>query len=292
MGLGGKRLRPLLVLIGCDLFEGEVTHALPAALAVELFHNFTLVHDDIMDKAPLRRNQSTVHKKWNENIAILSGDAMLVIAYQELCKCNSEQLPALLAVFSETAIKVCEGQQLDMNFETLQKTSIPNYIKMIELKTAVLLAASLKMGALLANADQQNAEHIYNFGKHIGIAFQLQDDILDVYADTAKFGKQQGGDIISNKKTYLLLKAMEMAESNRYVKEELHQWLAAPQFVPEEKVQAITGIYNFLNIPQLAKAEMQKHYEAALSFLDKASINPTKKQQLISFANNLMHRDV
>ncbi len=292
MALGGKRLRPMLVFIGCDFFNGDVNKALNPSLAVELFHNFTLVHDDIMDKAPLRRNQSTVHKKWNENIAILSGDAMLVKAYQELCKCDVAILPQLLDIFSDTALKVCEGQQLDMNFEKLTKVSITTYLKMIELKTAVLLAASLKIGALVAGATESDASNLYNFGKHIGIAFQLQDDILDVYADSQKFGKQQGGDIISNKKTYLLLKAIEMAESNRYVKEELQQWIHAPEFVPQEKVEAITGIYNFLNIPQLAQTEMKKHYNLAIEFLNTINAEPQKSQHLVQFADSLMVREV
>ncbi|MES2592876.1 MAG: polyprenyl synthetase family protein [Bacteroidota bacterium] len=292
MSLGGKRLRPVLVYIGCDVFGGDISKALNPALAIELFHNFTLVHDDIMDKAPLRRNQSTVHTKWNDNIAILSGDAMLVKAYQELCKSDPAILVKLLDVFSDTAIKVCEGQQLDMNYEKLHKVSIPQYLKMIELKTAVLLGASLKMGALIAGADEDSSQSLYDFGKHIGIAFQLQDDILDVYADAEKFGKQRGGDIVANKKTYLLAKAMEMAESNRYTKEELHQWIHAPSFNPEEKIQAVTAIYNFLNIPELARNEMKKHYNSALVCLNKTPLAEAKKQQLIGFADSLMVREI
>lgn len=292
MALGGKRLRPVLVYLGCDVFGGDISKALSPALAIELFHNFTLVHDDIMDKAPLRRNQSTVHKKWNDNIAILSGDAMLVKAYQELCKSDPAILIKLLEVFSDTAIKVCEGQQLDMNYEKLHKVSIPQYLKMIELKTAVLLGASLKMGALIAGADESAAQNLYDFGKHLGIAFQLQDDILDVYADAAKFGKQQGGDIVANKKTYLLSKAMEMAESNRYTKEELHQWIYAPSFNPEEKINAVTAIYNFLNIPALARNEMKKHYNEALTCLNNTALAESKKQQLVGFADSLMVREV
>ncbi len=200
MALGGKRLRPVLVYMGCSFFSDEVDKARHPALAVEIFHNFTLIHDDIMDNAPLRRNQSTVHVKWNANTAILSGDAMLVEAYQELCKCDVAIIPALLEIFNDTALKVCEGQQLDMNFESLRKVSIPQYLKMIELKTAVLLGASLKIGALVGGADEKSARVLYDFGKHLGIAFQLQDDILDVYANTEKFGKLQGGDIVANKK--------------------------------------------------------------------------------------------
>ena len=292
MALGGKRLRPVLVFMGYGFFNNTINKAIHPALAIEIFHNFTLVHDDIMDKAPLRRNQSTVHKKWNESIAILSGDAMLVKAYQELCKCDSDVLPAILDIFNDTAVKVCEGQQLDMNFEKQQKVSIPQYLKMIELKTAVLLGASLKIGALAGGADPKNAQALYDFGKHIGIAFQLQDDILDVYANTEKFGKQQGGDIVANKKTYLLLKAMEMAESNRYIKEELQQWIYAPHFEPAEKIEAITRIYNFLNIPQLARSEMKKHYQLALSLLNNMSVETDKKEQLIQLTDSLMVREV
>jgi geranylgeranyl diphosphate synthase, type II len=292
MSLGGKRMRPVFVFVGCDLFDGNTTDAIHPAIAIELFHNFTLVHDDIMDNAPLRRNQKTVHEKWNENIAILSGDTLMVKAYQELCKCNNVILPQLLDIFNDTAIKVCEGQQLDMNYESLAKVSIPQYIKMIELKTAVLLGGSLKIGALIAGADETNAQALYEFGKHIGIAFQLQDDILDVYANTEKFGKQKGGDIVSNKKTFLLLKAMEMAESNRHLKEELHQWINAPQFSPNEKVEAVTGIYNFLNIKELAQNEMKKQYDKALTFLNNIPVNETKKQNLIALADSLMVREV
>src|ERR1035437_1292527 len=292
MSLGGKRLRPVLVFVGCDFFNGDTIKALYPAIAIELFHNFTLVHDDLMDKAPLRRNQSTVHKKWNDSTAILSGDTMLVRAYQELCKSDMVLLPKLLELFSDTAIKVCEGQQLDMNYEKLQKVSIAQYMKMIELKTAVLLGGSLKMGALIAGADEKNAQNLYDFGKHIGIAFQLQDDFLDVYADAEKFGKQKGGDIVANKKTYLLLKAMEMAENNRYMKEELQQWVNAPHFNENEKIEAITSIYNFLNIPEFAHTEMKKHYNMALTFLNEISINEIKKQKLIAFTDSLMVREV
>lgn len=292
MKLGGKRLRPVLVLVGYSFFGSDLKKAINPALAIEIFHNFSLVHDDIMDEAPLRRNQSTVHKKWNGNTAILSGDAMLVKAYQELCKCDINLLPALLNIFSDTALKVCEGQQLDMNFEKQSRISIPQYLKMIELKTAVLLGASLKTGALVGGADEKNAQSLYDFGKHIGIAFQLQDDILDVYAATEMFGKQRGGDIIANKKTYLLLKALEMSESNKYVKEELQQWINAPHFNPGEKVEAITGIYNFLNIRELAKKEMERHYKTAFDILENMSVDTEKKQELVFLTESLKAREV
>lgn len=292
MSLGGKRMRPVLVFMGCDFFGGNIDKALHPALAVELFHNFTLVHDDIMDKAPLRRNQPTVHKKWSDSVAILSGDAMMVCAYQELCKADVQMLPKLLSIFSDTAIKVCEGQQLDMNYEKLLKVSIPQYIKMIELKTAVLLAGALKMGAIVGGAREEDAQRLYEFGKYIGIVFQLQDDILDVYADAEKFGKQKGGDIISNKKTYLLLKAMEIAQGNRYMKEELQQWINAPQFDVKEKIEAVTNIYNFLNVKELAENEMKRNYELALACLTDIPVDKIKKDELIAFAESLMIREV
>lgn len=292
MSLGGKRLRPVLVCLGCDFFGEPFEKAMHAALAVEIFHNFTLVHDDLMDNAPLRRNQQTVHEKWNGNTAILAGDAMVVTAYQELNKLDVKYLPLLISVFSQTALQVCEGQQLDMNYEKVQKVSIQQYLKMIELKTAVLVGASLKMGAIIGNAREEDANSLYEFGKHIGIAFQLQDDILDVYADEKKFGKQKGGDIIANKKTYLLLKAIEMAEGNRYMKEELHQWINAPSFDAAEKVEAVTNIYNFLNIKELARNEMKKHYDTALGCLNNIPVSEQKKQVFIDFADSLMVREM
>ncbi|MCW3083396.1 MAG: polyprenyl synthetase family protein [Bacteroidetes bacterium] len=292
MSLGGKRMRPVLVLMACELFDGDVKKALHPSLAIELFHNFTLVHDDIMDKAPLRRGKQTVHAKWNDNIAILSGDAMMVRAYQELCKADAALLPVLLEIFSDTAAKVCEGQQLDMNYEALPRVAIPSYLKMIELKTAVLLGGALKIGAIVGGAREEDAQRLYDFGKHVGVAFQLQDDILDVYADAEKFGKQKGGDIIANKKTYLLLKAIEMAESNRYMKEELQQWIAAPHFDPKDKVEAVTNIYNFLNVKELARTEMKKHFDLAIDCLKDIPVAADKKQALVAFAESLMVREV
>ncbi len=292
MSLGGKRLRPVLVLIATDLFNGDPSKAIHPALAIELFHNFTLVHDDLMDQAPLRRNQPTIHTKWNNNVAILSGDVLMIKAYQELCKSDPVSLPKLLNIFSDTAVKVCEGQQLDMNYELLQKVSIAQYINMIELKTAVLLGASFKIGAVLGGANEENAQQLYDFGKHLGIAFQLQDDVLDVYADVAKFGKQKGGDIIANKKTYLLLKALEMAENNRYMKEELHQWIYSPTVDAKEKVDAVTAIYNFLNVKELTRNEIKKQYNLALTFLKDIAVDETKKQQLITYTDSLMAREI
>jgi geranylgeranyl diphosphate synthase type II len=291
MSLGGKRMRPICLLIACDLFESDVKAALPAALAVEIFHNFTLIHDDIMDKAPLRRNKLTVHEKWNENIAILSGDVMLVKAYNELCQSNASYLSRLLNVFNETAAQVCEGQQFDMNFETQNNVSINQYIEMITLKTAVLLGCSLKMGAIIGGATETEAEKLYSFGKHVGIAFQLQDDILDVYAETEKFGKQRGGDIIANKKTYLLLKAIELANDHVDLKNELNTWLNSENYNPEEKVNAVTAIYNNLEVKEYAKNEMQYHYNIALNHLKEVKAKDSIKMLLMELTDSLMVRE-
>jgi geranylgeranyl diphosphate synthase, type II len=288
LSLGGKRTRPLLVLVGCEMFGGDLQSAIHPALAIELFHNFTLLHDDLMDKAPLRRNKPTVHEKWNQNVAVLSGDAMFVKSYQQLCQCDPQLLPKLLEIFNDTALKVCEGQQLDMNYETSHKVSIPQYLKMIELKTAVLLGASLKIGALAGKAREEDAEHLYQFGKNIGIAFQLQDDLLVVYADIDNFGKQQGGDIISNKKTFLLLKSLELA--NNYLKEELNNWIYAKEFVKEEKVDAVMRIYDFLGIKNLTEKETYKYYERAIEHLNKIPVSEEAKSPLISLTKNLMIR--
>jgi len=290
LGLGGKRVRPLLSLLACDLFDAKPETALDAAIGIELFHNFSLVHDDIMDNAPLRRSKDTVHRKWNPNTAILSGDAMLIKAYEQMVKVPAFCLAPVLELFNLTALQVCEGQQLDMDFETIPKVSIPQYLSMIELKTAVLLASSLRIGAMIGKAGKQEEERIYNFGKNLGIAFQLQDDILDVYGDPGKFGKVTGGDIVSNKKTYLLLKAMEASERIPYKKEELMQWVHAPQFNPSEKVEAVTAIYDHLNIRSMAEALANKYYQEALSALEHIQANPEKKETLRTLAQNLMNR--
>ena len=289
MALGGKRMRPALLLMACDLFEGSIMKALKPALAVEVFHNFTLMHDDIMDKAPLRRGSATVHEKWCDSIAILSGDVMLVEAYQLMMQVDDAILRNVLNIFSETATAVCEGQQTDMNFESLQDVSIRDYIEMIRLKTAVLLAGSMKIGALIGNASADDAEQIHRFGENLGLAFQLQDDILDVYGDPEKFGKQVGGDIIANKKTFLLIKALEQAEE--LDKEELAYWLKEENAEPEIKVNAVTEIYNRLGVRQLAEHQMNTFAEKALSALEKIPANMEKKKQLRAFAEQLLIRE-
>ena len=290
MALGGKRMRPILTLLGCQLFGGQPEDALSAAVGIEVFHNFTLLHDDIMDDAPLRRNQPTVHAKWNADIALLSGDVMFVIANQLMLESKQSEWPRILPVFHQTSIEVCEGQQLDMNFETASGVSIDDYIGMIGFKTAVLLAASLKIGAYLGGADEEHAEHAYQFGRHLGIAFQLQDDLLDVYGDPAKFGKQVGGDILSNKKTFLLLKAMELAEGDAAT--ELNAWLERTEFDKAEKVAAVTRIYNGLNIHEITTAEMDRHYQQAMEQLAAIPVPEANKAGLRAIAEMLMVREV
>ena len=292
LSLGGKRIRPLFVLLACDLFNGKTDDAISAALSIELFHNFTLVHDDIMDNAPLRRNQPTVHQKWNLSTAILSGDVMMVKAYQLISK--SKMCDAILPVFNEMAIKVCEGQQWDLNYEQVHKISTPQYFKMIELKTAMLIAASMKIGGLLGGANDEDAKNIYEFGKNIGIAFQLQDDLLDVYGESEKFGKQQGGDIMSNKKTFLLLKAIELSNLNAYKREELEQWLS---FVPKnekdaaEKINAVKNIYDFTNVKKITEDEIKFFHQEAVASLEKVSAPEEKKKGLIDFTAGLLKRE-
>jgi geranylgeranyl diphosphate synthase, type II len=289
LGLEGKRVRPALLLLANDLFGGKTDKAINAALAIEVFHNFTLVHDDIMDNAPLRRGEPTVFKKWNKNIAILSGDVMLVEAYQLLSDCPSEYLSQVLSVFNQTAIQVCEGQQFDMNFETLSSVSIDDYLKMIELKTAVLLGCSLKIGALIGGGNKESTEHIYEFGKNLGIAFQLMDDVLDLYGDPKKVGKRVGGDVVANKKTYLLLKAQELVSGK--AKKDLEFCLNSTVLDDASKIEKITTIFNNLNIKQLATDEMNLFYNTAISHLDSIEASKEKKQVFEHFAKSLMNRE-
>lgn len=289
LALGGKRIRPALLLLSNDLFGGKVVNATNAALAIEVFHNFTLVHDDIMDDAPLRRGKTTVFKKWDTNTAILSGDVMLVNAIQLFAKDNNDKLADILSIFNKAAVEVCEGQQYDMDFETMESVSIDDYLKMIELKTAVLLAASLKIGALIANAKQDDANHIYEFGKNLGIAFQLMDDILDLYGNPEKFGKQVGGDVIANKKTYLLLKAKELAKEE--TRKELEFCLTSTALKPENKVERIKAIFNTLGVKKAAIEEMNLFYNTAISHLDSIDAPEDKKKVFEDFAKQLMHRE-
>mgnify|MGYP006204091623 FL=1 len=289
MALGGKRLRPALVLMATDLFGGNIQEALAPALAVELFHNFTLMHDDIMDKAPLRRGQPTVHAKWNESVAILSGDVMFVKAYKMMIQVKPEILTDVLEVFNATAIGVCEGQQIDMNFENRNEVTIEEYIEMIRLKTAVLVGGALKIGALIGSADKKNADLLYQFGENLGIAFQLQDDILDVYGDPLKFGKQVGGDIMSNKKTYLLIKALALAKDKEL--ENLNHWLNLKEFNTEEKVEAVKAIYNNLGVKTLSENTMHTYAQKAMDALAQINTPKENKQVLEAFADLLIKRE-
>ncbi len=288
LNLGGKRMRPILTLMGCELFNGNYHQAKQAALAIELFHNFSLVHDDIMDEAPLRRGHQTVHTKWNSNVGILSGDALLILAYQALATYPAPVLKEILALFNQTAIEVCEGQQYDMDFETINKVSIDEYLTMIKYKTAVLLGCSLKMGAIIGGAQPSDAKELYQFGVNLGVAFQLQDDVLDVYADQNKFGKQVGGDIIANKKTYLLLKAYEDADQAQT--KVLNQLLSEQD--NDKKVKGVKFIYAELNIKEKAEQKMNDYYQIALKSLEKIKLPTVKKDPLLSLAQFLMGREV
>jgi geranylgeranyl diphosphate synthase type II len=288
MQLGGKRMRPVLVLIATEIFDGNVLKALDAAIGIELFHNFTLMHDDIMDKAPLRRGKPTVHAKWNESAAILSGDVMFVEAYKLMIKVDDSILREVLAIFSDTASGVCQGQQADMNFEKRDDVSLPEYLEMIRQKTAVLLAGSMQIGALIGGAVPDQANLIYEFGENLGLAFQLQDDILDVYGNPEKFGKQVGGDILSNKKTFMLIKAKELATGN--TKSDLDTWLNSSDD-PLAKIKAITSIYNLLEVRKLAEIEMEEYVNKALRALDLISVDRSKKDLLRGFAEQLLIRE-
>ncbi|MBS7565053.1 polyprenyl synthetase family protein [Mucilaginibacter sp. Bleaf8] len=289
LALGGKRLRPALLLMACDMFGGDARAAVPPALAIEVFHNFTLVHDDIMDNAPLRRGKATVHEKWNPNVAILSGDVMLVEAYKLIMQVDDRILRSVLEIFNNTAVGVCEGQQYDMNFEQQQRVEIADYLEMIRLKTAVLLGGALKIGALIGGASNQDADLLCQFGEQLGIAFQLQDDILDVYGDPDKFGKQVGGDIISNKKTFLLIKALELAADEQAA--ELQRWLDATSFDPAEKVAAVTAIYDRLEVRKHAERAMHTYTKQAFEALAQVSLTDDRKQYLRDFADGLMVRE-
>jgi geranylgeranyl diphosphate synthase type II len=279
-------MRPLLTLLGTELFGGEAENALQTALAVEVFHNFTLIHDDIMDGAPLRRSKATVHTQWNPNIAILSGDVLMVFAYQLLVENHPNKAVDLLNIFNQTAIEVCEGQQLDMDFENREDVTIEEYLQMIRLKTSVLLGCALELGAIIADANTNDREHLYDFGQYIGIAFQMQDDILDLYADPKDFGKQVGGDVICNKKTLLNLKAFEMA--NETQREQLKKLMIETD--PVRKVNAVRDLYDLIGVRQSCEQHMQIFYDKAMKSIASVGVDDTKKSALISLAAALMHR--
>lgn len=288
--LGGKRIRPILTLMAADIFGSDYKKALPAALAIEVFHNFTLVHDDIMDDAPLRRGKATVHEKWSINTGILSGDAMLILAYKYFENYKPEVFQKLAKLFSKTALEVCDGQQLDVDFETLKKVTIDEYINMIRLKTSVLVAAALQMGAIVAESNDENASLIYDFGLNLGLAFQLQDDYLDTFGDPETFGKQIGGDIIENKKTFLYLKTLEVAdkETRKKLKYFYRKKLKDNAF----KIIEVTRIYQINDIPFLVSQEIENYTEKAFATLEKMDISEENKTNLKSFGTWLMKRTV
>jgi geranylgeranyl diphosphate synthase type II len=289
LSLGGKRMRPALTLMACSLFSDDTGRAVRAALAYEVFHNFTLLHDDLMDNSGLRRGKETVHKKWNPNIAILSGDVMSILSYRLLSMTECENLKGLLDVFNQTALEVCEGQQLDMNFESRVDVSVEEYIQMIELKTAVLVAACLKSGAMAGGASTTDADLLYNFGRKLGIAFQIRDDYLDVYGDPEVFGKKIGNDILTNKKTYLLIKALELSEGQ--VKDELMIWLDKKEFNPAEKIEKVTGIFSALGIDKISRDLATSYYDQAMIDLDSLSVPDERTMPLKKFAADLMERE-
>lgn len=289
--LGGKRLRPVLTLLTADLFDSSYKEALDAALAIEIFHNFSLVHDDIMDDAPLRRGKVTVHEKWDINTGILSGDAMLILAYQLFENYDSPIFRNLAQIFSKTALEVCEGQQYDVDFETRNDVTETEYLKMIEYKTAVLVGAAMKMGAVIANAPEEDAQKIYDFGRLLGIAFQLQDDYLDAFGDPKTFGKQVGGDIIENKKTYLYLKALDNASNNE--KEQLLTlYNGTSSYSNEEKVRLVKDIFQHTKAAAITRDAIEEYTNKAFTALEGLAIDNDKKEVLVTFGNTLMNRTV
>ena len=290
LNLGGKRLRPVLTLMTTDCFDGEIKSALDAALAVEVFHNFSLIHDDIMDAAPLRRGHQTVHEKWDLNTGILSGDAMLIMAYQLFENYPPDVFQKLAKLFSKTALEVCEGQQYDIDFETRDTVSISEYLQMIEYKTAVLVGAAMKMGAIIANASTEDQERCYEFGKNLGIAFQIQDDYLDAFGNPETFGKQVGGDIIENKKTYLYLKALEF--SSEKDQHQLTQLFSSNQTDPKTKIEIVKQIFTASGSSEATQKAISSYTKTAFEILKTINISEPKKRILESFGTQLMSRDV
>lgn len=289
MSQGGKRIRPVLTLLSYYMFRDDIRQALPCAMGLEMYHNYTLLHDDLMDNADMRRGNMTVHKKWNANTAILSGDSMLVLSYQLMSQCPQEMLQQVIDTFTITALEIGEGQQYDMDFEKRTDVTEEEYIEMIRLKTSVLLACAAKIGAILAGASCEEQNHAYRFGEQLGLAFQLQDDFLDVYGDEKVFGKKIGGDITSNKKTYMLIKALERAEG--IDKQQLEYWIEAQEFDRSEKVNAVTEIYTRLGIDTLAKERIDKYFTSALNHLDAISAPAERKAELLSFVQQMMRRE-
>lgn len=288
LSMGGKRIRPVLMLLSYGLFKDDVESVLMPACALETYHNYTLLHDDLMDNADMRRGHETVHRKWDANTAILSGDSMLVLAYERMAKCNPVYLSDVLHTFTETALEIGEGQQYDMEFETRNDVTEDEYIEMIRLKTSVLLACAQKIGAILAGASKQDQDNLYKFGEQIGLAFQLQDDYLDVYGDPKVFGKKVGGDIICNKKTYMLINAYNRADAEQRC--ELQHWMEAETFNSDEKVAAVTAIYNKVGVDKLAIEKIAYYFEESKKYLDAVQVSDERKAELRLYAQKMMHR--
>ena len=289
LDLGGKRIRPVLMLLAYNLYREDPERILSQACALETYHNFTLLHDDLMDNAAVRRGKPTVHKKWDANTAILSGDAMLSVAFKRMMQnCPDDSLRSVMELFTETTLLIDEGQQMDMEFETRNDVTEDEYIEMIRLKTSVLLACALKMGALLANADERDAQTLYDFGVAQGLAFQLQDDYLDVYGDPAVFGKAIGGDILCNKKTYMLINALRLADDSQ--RRQLEQWLQTEPAHPQEKIAAVTELYNKIGVDQLASQKIQHYFAIALQLLQTLNVPEQRKAELVSYTHAMMSR--
>lgn len=290
LSMGGKRLRPVLMLMAYNLYREDLERIVPLALGLETYHNYTLLHDDLMDHADMRRGHLTVHKKWNENTAILSGDSMLVLAYSMMQQAPAEHLPAVLDLFTRTALEIGEGQQYDIDFEERNDVTEDEYIEMIRLKTSVLLACALKIGALTGGAEAKDADLLYQFGEKVGLAFQLQDDYLDVYGDPEKFGKKIGGDILCNKKTYMLIKAFELADEEQ--RRILKSWIDCKSYVEEEKISSVRAIYDAVGVPGCCNKKINAYFEEALQLLEKVALPEEKKEGLKQFVLTLLDRDV
>jgi len=288
LSLGGKRLRPVLMLMAYNMYKEDVDSILMPAIAIETYHNFTLLHDDLMDHADVRRGKPCVHKKWNENAAILSGDNMLVLAYSRMIQCEEKHMPAVLRLFTETALEIDEGQQYDIDFENRSDVTEAEYIEMIRLKTSVLLACALKIGAILGDASKQDADALYEFGEKLGLAFQLQDDYLDVYGDFKTFGKQIGGDIMCNKKTYMLINAQLLANQDQA--QELDKWLNMEKPNREEKVAAVTRLYDEIGVPQLVRDKINQYYQEAAQALSRLSLPQERTAVLWNYAQSMLNR--
>ncbi len=288
LSMGGKRIRPVLMLLAYNLFKDDPENILMPACALETYHNYTLLHDDLMDNADLRRGHQTVHRRWDANTAILSGDSMLVLAYQRMAQCSADKMQQVLTLFTETALEIGEGQQYDMDFEHRNDVREEEYIEMIRLKTSVLLACATKIGAILAGASAQDADNIYRFGEQMGLAFQLQDDFLDVYGDTKVFGKAIGGDIVSNKKTYMLINAFNRADAAQ--RAELERWIETKDFDAKEKIAAVTRIYNEIGIDRLAMEKIKFYFNESKKYLDAVSVAPERKAELAKYTAEMMKR--